>query len=137
MGTATGMTALTTSFTQPDQLRIAIADQRGDGRPDFNYQARVLYADSVTSGELWAPAGGTVTITGMGFRTGNAVLVNGVAATVSSWTANTIVAAVPSLRVRWGRVRRWWRMLRWRICRPGERTVMTRSVELCGRRCRR
>src|SRR5258705_4549812 len=33
----------------------------------------------------------------MGFRTGNAVLVNGVAATVSSWTANPIVATAPSL----------------------------------------
>ena len=33
----------------------------------------------------------------MGFRTGNAVFVNGVPATVSSWTANTIVATVPSL----------------------------------------
>ena len=95
-GAATGMTTLTTSLTQPKQLRIAIADKRGDGRPDFNYNARVLYADSVTPSTVGG-AGGTVTITGMGFRTGNAVLVNGVAATVSSWTANTIVARVPSL----------------------------------------
>ena len=95
-GEATGMTTLTTSITQPNQLRIAIADQRGDGRPDFNYQARVLYADSLTPASV-SGAGGTVTITGMGFRTGNAVLVDGVAATVSSWTANTIVATVPSL----------------------------------------
>ncbi len=96
-GQSTGTTTLTTAFTQPDQLRIAIADQRGDGRPDFNYQARVLYADSVSPAAVSA-AGGVVTITGMGFRTGNAVLVNGVAATVTSWTANTIVARVPSLR---------------------------------------
>ena len=95
-GAATGMTTVTTSFTQPKQLRIAIADQRGDGRPDYNYQARVLYADSLTPSTVGG-AGGTVTITGMGFRTGNAVVVNGVAATVSSWTANTIVAKVPSL----------------------------------------
>jgi IPT/TIG domain len=95
-GEATGMTTLATSFTQPDQLRIAIADQRGDGRPDFNYQARVLYADSLTPATVSA-AGGTITITGMGFRTGNEVLVNGVAAIVSSWSANTIVATVPSL----------------------------------------
>jgi hypothetical protein len=95
-GAATGMTTLTTSITQPKQLRIAIADQRGDGRPDFNYKARVLYADSLTPSTV-SGAGGTITITGMGFRTGNAVLVNGVAATVSSWTANTIVARVPSL----------------------------------------
>ncbi len=95
-GHATGMTTLTTSFTQPDQLRIAIADQRGDGRPDFNYQARVLYADSVTPSALSA-AGGTITITGMGFRTGNAVFVNGLLRTVLSWSANTIVASAPSL----------------------------------------
>src|SRR5271170_8082893 len=95
-GEANGMTTLTTSFTQPDQLRIAIADQRGDGRPDYNYQARVLYADSLAPAAVTA-AGGTITITGMGFRTGNAVFVNGVPATVSSWTANTIVATVPSI----------------------------------------
>ena len=53
-GTTTGMTTLTTSFTQPNQLRIVIADQRGDGRPDFNYQARVLYADSVTPSAMSA-----------------------------------------------------------------------------------
>ncbi|MBB5342372.1 IPT/TIG domain-containing protein [Tunturibacter empetritectus] len=95
-GESNGMTTLTTSFTQPDQLRIAIADQRGDGRPDFNYRARVLYADSLSPAMVSA-AGGTVTINGMGFRTGNTVTVNGVAATVSSWTANTIVALVPSI----------------------------------------
>src|SRR5258707_15246574 len=90
------MTTITTSITQPKQLRIAIADKRGDGRPDFNYKARVLYADSLSPSAV-SGAGGTITITGMGFRTGNAVLVNGVAATVSSWTPNTIVATVPSL----------------------------------------
>ncbi|WP_433984673.1 IPT/TIG domain-containing protein [Tunturiibacter empetritectus] len=95
-GESNGMTTLGTSFTQPDQLRIAIADQRGDGRPDFNYRARVLYADSLSPATVSA-AGGTVTITGMGFRTGNTVTVNGVAATVSSWTANTIVATAPSI----------------------------------------
>lgn len=96
-GAATGMTTLSASFTQPDQLRMVIADQRGDGRPDYNYQARVLYADSLSPAAVGA-AGGTITITGMGFRTGNAVFVNGVAATVLSWSANTIMATVPSLR---------------------------------------
>ena len=94
---ATGVTALTFPATQPAQLRIAIADQRGDGRPDYNYQARVLYADSIAPASVPA-AGGPVTITGMGFRPGNTVTVNGIAATVSSWTANTITATVPSLQ---------------------------------------
>lgn len=96
-GTAYGMTSLTVQSTQPSQLRIAIADQRGDGRPDFGYQGRVLYADSISPSNVSAE-GGTVTITGMGFRPGNVVRVNGIAATVTSWTATSIVAAVPSLR---------------------------------------
>jgi hypothetical protein len=90
------MTTLTESFTQPDELRVGVADERGDGRPDFNYGARVLYADSLSPASVSA-AGGTITISGMGFRTGNAVTVNGVAATVTSWSENSIVATVPSV----------------------------------------
>ena len=95
-GTAYGMSTLSLQSAQPRQFRIAIADQRGDGRPDFSYQARALYADSISPATISA-AGGVVTITGMGFRPGNAVTVNGVAATVSSWSATSIVATVPSL----------------------------------------
>ena len=94
-GEATGMTTLTVQNTQPATLRIAVADQRGDGRPDFAYQMRVLYADSIVPADVEA-TGDVVTISGMGFRTGNVVTVNGIAATVSSWTANSIVATVPS-----------------------------------------
>jgi IPT/TIG domain len=95
-GETTGTTTLSASSTLPNQLRISIADQRGDGRPDFNYQARILYADSLAPAMLTA-TGGIVTITGMGFRTGNTVTVNGLPATVISWTANTIIATAPSL----------------------------------------
>lgn len=94
---AIGMTAMTVQNSQLSTLRIAIADQRGDGRPDYAYQARVLYADSIAPANVDA-TGGIVTISGMGFRTGNVVTVNGIAATVSSWTANSIVATVPSSR---------------------------------------
>lgn len=94
---AYGTTALTVQNTQPAQLRMVVADQRGDGRPDFAYQARVLYADSLSPANV-AASGGVVTITGMGFRAGNEVTVNGVAAKVTSWTANSIVATVPSSR---------------------------------------
>jgi hypothetical protein len=93
-----GMTTLTAHNSQQQQLRIAIADQRGDGRPDFAYQARVLYADTITPATVPA-VGGVVTITGTGFRAGNAVTINGVNATVSSWSANQIVATVPSLHL--------------------------------------
>ena len=89
-----GMTAAGVSTTLPETLRFVIADARGDGRPDFAYQARVLYADTVQPSVI-STYGGQIVITGMGFRAGNQVTVNGVPAVVSSWTATTIVAAVP------------------------------------------
>jgi hypothetical protein len=91
-----GMTQLRMDSTTAAQTyRIAIADQRGHGRPDFNYKARILYADSIAPVQVGA-SGGRITITGEGFRNGNAVTVNGVAATVISWTPNQIVAIAPS-----------------------------------------
>jgi hypothetical protein len=76
-------------------LRFVVADQFGGGRPDFAYNARVLYADSVTPAMVGS-GGGQISIAGMGFKQGNEVLVNGVPATVLSWTANTIVADAPT-----------------------------------------
>ena len=61
---------------------MAIADARGDGRPDFAYKARVLYADAIQPAAT-SYEGGQITITGIGFCAGNEVLVNGVAAAVS------------------------------------------------------
>jgi IPT/TIG domain len=94
--TAIGMTTVTAQSTQPQQLRIAIADQRGDGRPDYAFQGRVLYADSIVPASVPA-TGGIVTITGMGFRSGNAITINGVVAAVTSWSPTAIVATVPPL----------------------------------------
>ncbi len=83
-------------------VRVGIADERGEGRPDFLYQARVFYADTVSPGVISSSgsgsgSGATLTIVGMGFRAGNRVSVNGVAATVTSWTSNTIVATAPTM----------------------------------------
>ena len=91
-----GMTAISAATNQLTSLTVGIADQRGDGRPDFNYQARFFYADAVLPAEL-PTAGGTIAISGSGFRPGNAVTINGVAANVISWTANDIVVTAPSM----------------------------------------
>lgn len=93
---AVGMTTISAATGQMTHLRFGIADERGDGRPDFNYQARLFYADSILPQTIGA-AGGTITIAGMGFRAGNALMINGVAAKVISWTANTIVATAPTM----------------------------------------
>jgi hypothetical protein len=90
------MTSLAAQTSQAQQLRIGIMDQRGDGRPDFAYQARILYADSVSPSTVPAK-GAPITITGMGFRAGNTVTIDGAPASVTSWTSNTITAVAPSL----------------------------------------
>ena len=95
---AVGMTTLSVQTGQLTSLWFGIADQRGDGRPDFNYQARVFYADSILPRQI-ETSGGTITISGSGFRPGNAVFINGVAAKPLSWTPTTIVVNVPSMAV--------------------------------------
>lgn len=92
---AVGMTTLTAQSTQVDTLRIAISDERGDGRPDYTYRARILYADSIAP--VSSGAGKQVTITGTGFRPGNTVSIGGIVAKVSNWSATSIVATVPFL----------------------------------------
>jgi hypothetical protein len=77
-------------------VTVGIADQRGDGRPDFPYQARFFYADNVLPAVL-APSGGAAVLTGMGFRAGNTVSVNGIPVTVTSWTATTLSLSIPSM----------------------------------------
>jgi hypothetical protein len=90
-----GMTRVNAQVTAADTLRIAVASETGDGRPDYLYQGRVLYADTVAPAT--AGAGATVTIAGVGFRPGNQVQIGGVTASVTSWTASSIVATVPRL----------------------------------------
>jgi hypothetical protein len=92
---AVGTTAtqiVTNSSAQP--LRFVIADARGDGRPDFAYRARVLYADSVAPAAV-SLSGGLITITGSGFRPGNIVTINGALAQVANWTSTAITAIAP------------------------------------------
>ena len=91
---AAGLTLLNFDTSATGALRIAITDQRGDGRPDYHFRARVLYADSI-SPAVTTSAGGLVTITGLGFRAGLTVTVGGAAAQVIAATATTILAIAP------------------------------------------
>ena len=92
-----GVTQLHMTSAKNDRvLRMVVSDQFGAGRPDFTYTARMFYADTVQPATLGA-GGGQIVLTGMGFRQGNVVQVNGVAATVQTWTPTKIVATAPSL----------------------------------------
>jgi hypothetical protein len=83
------------SASADDVVRLGIADERGDGRPDYAYQGWVLYADTVSPQRLTA-AGGPIVIHGMGFRPTDTVQVNGLQATVTSISPNEITAIAPA-----------------------------------------
>jgi hypothetical protein len=94
-GFATGETWLQVATGGNDIVRLGIADQRGDGRPDYLYRGWVLYADSVAPAHLPA-TGGVIVIRGIGFRAGDTVTVGGVAAQVTSILPTEITAIVPT-----------------------------------------
>ncbi len=93
-GSVPGLTTLPVLTIGDSAVRIGLADFRGDGRPDYAYRGRILYADSVTPARL-PPGGGQIVIQGMGFRSSVTVTVNGVPAQILGVTPNTIVATAP------------------------------------------
>ena len=94
-GIAPGETWLQVATSANDVVRLGIADQRGDGRPDYLYRGWVLYADTVSPARLPA-AGGTIVIRGTGFRAGDTVQVGGISAQVVSILPTEITATVPA-----------------------------------------
>ena len=94
-GVAPGETWLQVASAGSDIVRLGIADQRGDGRPDYLYQGWVLYADTVAPERLPA-TGGMIVIRGRGFRAGDTVLVGGVPAQVVEVLPTEITAVVPA-----------------------------------------
>jgi hypothetical protein len=94
-GWAKGESWLRVSTSADDVVRMGIADQRGDGRPDYAYSGWVLYADTISPLRLPA-AGGPFVIHGMGFRMADTVLVGGRPAVVTSISPNQITAIAPA-----------------------------------------
>ncbi len=93
--TTFGMTRLDAQFGVSEAYRVGVADFRGDGRPDYFYQARLLYSDTVTPSRI-SLAGGVTTLNGTGFNPGLQVTVAGNNGTTLSASARQIQAAVPS-----------------------------------------
>jgi hypothetical protein len=90
----TGESWLQVSASADDIVRLGVADERGDGRPDYAYEGWVLYADTVSPPRLPA-SGGAIVIHGMGFRLADTVLVGGQPAMVTSISPNEITAIAP------------------------------------------
>ena len=94
-GLATGESWLQVAASGDDIVRLGIADERGDGRPDYAYQGWVLYADTVQPLRLPA-SGGAIVIHGMGFRPSDTVQVGGQQALITSISPNEITAIAPA-----------------------------------------
>jgi hypothetical protein len=94
-GAAPGITSLGVDVIADGELLLGVADQRGDGRPDYSFHGRLLYASQVSPQHL-PRAGGAITITGSGFRTGMLVsLGSQISATVTDITPTLILATAP------------------------------------------
>jgi hypothetical protein len=90
-----GVTRMQATLSASGAYRLAIADARGDGRPDFAYRARLLYADQVSP--THAQARTVLSITGIGFTPGMTVTVGGVPATVLSYAVDELLVSAPAL----------------------------------------
>jgi hypothetical protein len=93
--TTWGMTRLDAQFGASDTYRVGVADFRGDGRPDYFYQASLLYSDTVTPARL-SLAGGTATLHGTGFKPGLQVTAAGNNGNTLSASASQIQVAMPA-----------------------------------------
>jgi IPT/TIG domain len=91
------MTRLDAILNTSTDFRIGIADERGDGRPDYRYRARVLYGDKATPARTSVHGGYPVAIDGMGFRSSMSAKVGQSNAQVVSVTPNRMVIGTPAL----------------------------------------
>lgn len=92
-----GMTRLDAQFGATGSYRVAIADSRGDGRPDYMYRARVLYADNVSPARLGL-MGGVTSVNGIGFGPGLQLSVGASSGGILSSSASHLLVAMPSAR---------------------------------------
>jgi hypothetical protein len=93
----TGMTRLEGTLAASGDFIVAIADYRGDGRPDFRYRARLLYADTVTPSRATTAGGTVLSVTGLGFAPGMKVRIGAMEAPVLSYSAEELLVAAPAL----------------------------------------
>jgi hypothetical protein len=91
-----GLTRLDATLLATREFRIGIADQRGDGRPDYRYHAHVLYANTIAPVRLGMRGGSPLLIQGIGFAPGFSVNVGGANAPVLAVSANEMIVAAPA-----------------------------------------
>ncbi|HVM93225.1 MAG TPA: Ig-like domain-containing protein [Terriglobales bacterium] len=93
-----GETRLDAQFNSTEAYKVGIVDYRGDGRPDYAYEASILYSDTITPARL-SLAGGFATLQGLGFRPGLAVDNGTTTGTVLTQSATQLQISLPSANI--------------------------------------
>jgi hypothetical protein len=92
-----GETRLDAQLLQNTSFRVAIADYRGDGRPDYHYHARVLYGDTITPVRANVAGGTPLAIQGLGFEANMTMAVATANAALLALSSTQLLAIAPAL----------------------------------------
>ena len=90
-----GLTRLDANILMSGNFLIGISDVRGDGRADYRYHARVLYADSIFPPRV-SVNGGVITLQGSGFAPGMSAVTGSNIASQLAVTSTLMTLAVPA-----------------------------------------
>lgn len=90
-----GTSRLNASLLGASAFRLGIGDQRGDGRPDYRYRARVFYGDNLSNGRASVAGGSILTVRGYGFRSSTAVSIAGGRATLLASSPTQLLVRTP------------------------------------------
>jgi hypothetical protein len=96
--TQAGTTRLQGEVSADADYKLGIADYRGDGRPDYRYEAHLLYADDVSPSRARINGGMIITISGIGFSGNMQVQVGTTPAAVIPMSASEIAFRAPALQ---------------------------------------
>jgi hypothetical protein len=92
-----GETRLDAQILQSTTFRLGIADYRGDGRPDYVYEARVLYGDSILPARASVAGNTPITIEGLGLQSHTDVQIPNISLPVLASSATRLLVATPVL----------------------------------------
>jgi len=89
-----GMSRLDAQILSSNGFIVGVGDLRGDGRPDYQYHAHVLYGDSVNPPRI-PTSGGAITLQGTGFAPELSVTLGSTALPLLATNASQILVAAP------------------------------------------
>ncbi|HUS19069.1 MAG TPA: IPT/TIG domain-containing protein [Terriglobales bacterium] len=93
----TGQTKISATTGTETDLMIGISDFRGDGRPDYQYHARLLYVDSLAPSRIPAGGGRPVILQGYGFNANTSVKIGGQPAAILARSTGRLLVQSPPL----------------------------------------